>query len=248
LQKRKRVQLDETSAPKGWSFRGIDETFAVVSELTEGEHREQIAVVFAEFFADGLHRLDKLRKSQAVLKRLRRHNPEIIEAVPAGLGYRKDNIATKTAPVWRGRVTTPLTPWAVRMQIIAQAEGNTDEQRHTYVRRRLTALDRALTDDEAAALEEWLICEEVLSGRAKGQSWGDRTGGGSGQRSPVPDSMMARMERHAELRRRMPVPLRFTLIHFATMMGNPYWDFGPRAQQRRTIQVIQRAAAWLAGN
>lgn len=219
-----------------------------MSGLADSEHRQQIAAVMKEVFADGFLRLDRLSKSQAVLKKPRRHTPEIIEAVPAGLRYRKDNIATKTAPVWRGRLTTPLTPWAVRMQIIAQAEGDTDAQRQTYVRRRLTALDRALTDDEAAALEEWLICEEMLSGRTKGQSWGDRTGGGSGQRSPVPDSMMARMERHAELRRRMPVPLLFTLIHFATMMSNPYWDFGPRAQQRRTIQAIQRAAAWLASN
>jgi hypothetical protein len=157
-----------------------------------------------------------------------------------------DNIATKLAPVWRGRLTTPLTPFAVRMQLIAQAEGSTDGERQLYVRRRLTALDRALTDDEAAALEEWLICEEVLSGRAKGQSWGDRTGGGAGRASPIPDRMMERLQRHAELQRTMPGANAATLRRFAELMRDPYWDFGPRLQQRRTIQAIKLAAAWLA--
>lgn len=220
----------------------------MVSGLTMDEHRDQMAVAFAEFFADGLHRLDRLRKSQAVLRKPRRHMLETVEAAPDRLRYRKDNLATKTAPVWRGRLTTPLTPFAVRMQLLAQAEGNTNAERHAYVRRRLTVLDRALSDNEAAALDEWLICEELLDGRAKGQSWCDGGGGGDGRPSPISDRMMARMERHAELRRRMPGVHRITLQRFAAMMRNPYWDFGPRAQQRAAIRAIQQAAAWLAAN
>lgn len=157
-----------------------------------------------------------------------------------------DNLGTKLSPTWRGRIVGPLTPFAVRMQIIAQAEGDTESERVTYVRRRLTALDRALTDDEAAALEEWLLCEELLSGSAKGQSWGDRTGGGSGRASPIPDRMMERMKRHAELKRLIPGTHRATLHRFAAMMRDPYWTFGPRTEQRRTIRAIQLAAAWLA--
>lgn len=159
-----------------------------------------------------------------------------------------DNLATELAPVWRGRLTTPLTPYAIRMQLLAQAEGDTELQRVTYVRRRLTALDRALTDDQAAALEEWLICEELLAGSAKGQSWGDRTGGGGSGRSPIPDGMMARMRRHAELQRRIPRAHLAVLNAFAAMMRDPLWDFGPRLQQRRTIAAIKLAAAWLASN
>lgn len=156
-----------------------------------------------------------------------------------------DNLATKTAPVWRGRIITPLTPFSVRLQLLAQAEGATGAERHAYVRRRLTALDRALTDDEASALEEWLLCEEILSGRAKGQSWGDASGGGTGRPSPIPDRMMGVMRRHADLNRRMPRLHRVTLDRLAAMMRDPYWDFGPRPEQRRRIAQIKAAACWL---
>jgi hypothetical protein len=38
-----------------------------------------------------------------------------------------------------------------------QAADLLDSERQKYVGRRITALDRALSDDEAAALDEWLL-------------------------------------------------------------------------------------------
>lgn len=229
-----------------WTYRDIEETFMQVPELTDAEHRRQISAVIEKIFADGEQALERLRNSQAHLSRVDRHEPET--APPPSSRRTHDNLGTELAPVWRGRLTTPLTPYTIRLQLLAQAEGATQAQRQAYVRRRLTALDRALTDDEAAALEEWLICEEMRDGRAKGQSWGDSGGGGNVRPSPLPDRMMARMRRHADRRRRIPAVHLATLNGFAAMMRNAYWDFGPRAEQRRTIAAIKLAAAWLAAN
>ncbi len=225
------------------SYRDIEETFMQVSGLTDEQHRQQISAVMVEVFAEGARALERLRNSQADLSRTDRHDTQLPPSPPPRRTH--DNLATELAPVWRGRLTTPLTPWAVRRQLIAQAEGKTDDARRVYVSRRLTPLDRALNDDEASALEEWLLCQEMLAGRAKGQSWGDTAGGGATQRSPIPDRMMRRLQLHARLQRHMPARHQITLQAFAAMMRDPLWDFGPRPQQRRTIAAIRLAAAWL---
>lgn len=110
-----------------------------------------------------------------------------------------DNIATPGAPVWRRRIRKPFTVKAVRLQLIAQAADLPELERERYVRRRLTKLDLALTDEQAEAVEEWLLCEELLSGRVKISDYGDRTGGGSGRASPIPDALMGRLKRHSKL-------------------------------------------------
>lgn len=108
-----------------------------------------------------------------------------------------DNIATPGAPVWRRRIRKPFTCKAVRLQLIAQAADLPELERERYVRRRLTKLDLALTDEQAEAVEEWLLCEELLAGRVKISDYGGRTGGGSGQASPIPDALMGRLRAHA---------------------------------------------------
>jgi hypothetical protein len=169
-----------------------------------------------------------------------------------------DNIATPGAPVWRGRVTTPLTPPAVRSQLINQSADLADAERQRYVSRRLTALDRALDDDEAAALDEWLVCEELLNGRTKSGDWGDRTSGGGGWASPIPDTMMARCARHAALKRRLPAIHLEALYALTVMSSAPYWDLadvgtklcGPQKTahraKKRFIDRIKAAAFALA--
>src|SRR5688572_26027308 len=83
-----------------------------------------------------------------------------------------DNMATPGAPVWRRRLRKPYTCWAVRADLLRQAADLPDRERQLYVRRRLTELDKALSDDEAEALERWLDCEEMLQGRVKISDYG----------------------------------------------------------------------------
>lgn len=168
-----------------------------------------------------------------------------------------DNIATPGAPVWRRRLRKPFTCWAVRTDLLRQAADLPDRERQLYVRRRLTELDKALSDDEAEALERWLDCEELLQGRVKISDYGDRTGGGSGQASPVPDRVIAAMEDHAQAKRRMPRHMRAVLQLLGRMMEAPAWDYAVAGQligartedhkaKRRFIEACRNAAAFLA--
>jgi hypothetical protein len=137
-----------------------------------------------------------------------------------------DNIATSLAPVWRRRVRAPLTPWAVRMDLITQAMEMPDYNRERFISRRLTVLDRALSDFEAIGLEEWLLCADLLSGRAKICSYGDRSGGNGGGPQPIPDTMLARVHAHVLLTSQLPRGERTTLDMLAGLMASPDWDLG----------------------
>jgi hypothetical protein len=146
-----------------------------------------------------------------------------------------DNIATPGAPVWRRRIRKPFTCKAVRLQLIAQAADLPEIERERYVRRRLTKLDLALSDEQAEAVEEWLLCEELLSGRVKISDYGDRTGGGSGRASPVPDALMGRLREHARLGARVFCGW---LDELARMMEARHWQITDLE-----IEMIRRTAA-----
>jgi hypothetical protein len=137
----------------------------------------------------------------------------------------EDNVATASAPVWRRRIRTPLTCRAVRLQLIRQASDLPASERQAYVSRRLTALDRALDDDQARALELWVTCEEMLSGRVNIGDYGQRIGGMSGG-SPIPDRWLPMLRRHAAIKARLPATERRFLDMLCQMMAAPRWDFG----------------------
>lgn len=101
-----------------------------------------------------------------------------------------DNIATKESPVYRRRMILPLTPRAVRdEQVVSGAV-------------RKTPLDALLTEAEAAALEEYAYCEDVLAGNARAQDYcGDRVQSARSSMAPIPDSAMARLRTHAAIKK-----------------------------------------------
>lgn len=76
----------------------------------------------------------------------------------------RDILTPPGAPiVARHRARTILTPMGVRRAIIEEAAEKPEAVRQRSLRRRLTALDRALTDREADALERLTSCISGLS-------------------------------------------------------------------------------------
>ena len=168
-----------------------------------------------------------------------------------------DNLSTPLHPVWRRRLRKPFSCRAIRMELARQAAQQSGNEQQIYLRRRLTELDKALGDDEAEALEAWLDAEEILSGRVKIGDYGDRTGGGSGMASPVPDRVVGALRAHAMAKRAMPHHMRRVLTLLAMMMEAPEWDYAQagrmigwsgddREARRRFINAVQGAAAFLA--
>jgi hypothetical protein len=98
----------------------------------------------------------------------RRQRPELSEG-PAELRrqhtpFTRDILTPSGAPVIaRHRTRTILTPLAVRRAILEEAAAKPEAVRARSLRRRLTVLDRALSDREAEALDRLTSCLNSLS-------------------------------------------------------------------------------------
>ncbi len=98
-------------------------------------------------------RAPKQNLAEAPTEHRRQHTP-----------FMRDILTPPGAPiVARHRARTLLTPLAVRRAIIEDAEAKPEPVRTRSLRRRLTALDRALSDPEAEALGRLTSCIASLS-------------------------------------------------------------------------------------
>lgn len=148
-----------------------------------------------------------------------------------------DNIATASHPVYRRRMRAPFTVFAVRMDLIAQAAELPEYARDAYIDERLTELDRALSCDEAEALERWLDAEQLLQGRPATIGEG---GGGGGRSSLLADDVMDALAEHAEVKASLGLHSRRVLARLAQMMDAPQWTM-----DARFVDDVHKAAAKL---
>lgn len=115
-----------------------------------------------------------------------------------------DNIATPGAPVWRARYATPLTPRAVRRELVKTAMELPELERKAWIDARRTPLDRALSDDEASALEDYATCEQWLAGNPRGSDYsGDRVQSSRLDMQHLPDDWRDEIKRHVVLKYRL---------------------------------------------
>lgn len=158
-----------------------------------------------------------------------------------------DNIATPGAPVWRARYATPLTPRAVRREIVRQAMELPDHERASWIDARRTPLDRALSDEEANALEDYVMCEQWLAGNPRGSDYsGDRVQTNRGEMQHLPDEWRPEIKAHVVLRYRLSHHELKILSTFTQQMGN---DFAPSEAEAAIIFQLpgsDRRAAWVA--
>jgi hypothetical protein len=103
--------------------------------------------------AKGAKKRPRLELSEGPAELRRQHTP-----------FTRDILTPPGAPVIaRLRTRTILTPLAVRLAIIEDAAAKPEAVRARSLRRRLTALDRALSDCEAEMLERLITCINGLS-------------------------------------------------------------------------------------
>ena len=116
---------------------------------------------------------------------------------------RRQNVATKLAPIWRTRNVLPLTSAHVRNEQIEAGE----LQR--------TPLDKLLTTQEADSLESYVLCEDILSGNARCADYtGDRVQSSRIGMSPVADNRLAMLRTHAAIKHRLTPSERDALSQF----------------------------------
>lgn len=170
-----------------------------------------------------------------------------------------DNIGTKLAPTWRARNRGPLTPRAVRQEIVTAAMEQPESERAGWIDVRLTPLDRILTDDEARALEGYCLCEMICMGSARCADYaGDRVQTSRSDMSVLSDDWLTRLAAHAAAKARLGGPERNVLAVFvrqyvgedgAPSAAEAALVLGLRGQDRRASwwEAVKDAAAVLAG-
>lgn len=121
----------------------------------------------------------------------------------------EDNIGTSGHPITRSRIATPLTPRAVRIQMLKVPEWLEAEKvaewldgRRAELPSLLTDLDRLLDDEEAGALERYVDNEEMLSGNTRVPRWlGERVDSHVRHSAPLPDEVLEALAGHMEAKR-----------------------------------------------
>lgn len=139
-----------------------------------------------------------------------------------------DNIATRHAPVWRARIATPLTPRAVRAQILEASQDIPEAERMRWLQRRRTQLDKLLTEDEAAVLERFIAAEERLNGSARtADITGDRVQTSRSQMAPLHDDEVARLGFHVKIKRTLSFEDMTLLSIFRRQMARDREEMAP---------------------
>jgi hypothetical protein len=127
-----------------------------------------------------------------------------ISVAPVAFGRRKPSRGRVSKPDDAGkrlRIVTPITPRAVREQMLAILRDRDSDIRHEMIAHRLTPLDRFLSDEEADALETYATDEENFEKMNIGAFGGIRVQT-SGLSSAEPsDWRLAHLAKHQRIRR-----------------------------------------------
>lgn len=157
-----------------------------------------------------------------------------------------DNIATPGAPVWRARYATPLTPRAVRLELVRQAMEVSEAERPSWIEARLTPLDRALTDEEANALEQFVNCEQWLAGNPRGSDYaGDRVQSSRVDMQHLPDEWREEIRQHVECKTSLHSRDLQVLTTFVQQMTSDNSPSDAEAAISLGLQGSDRRAAWV---
>lgn len=158
-----------------------------------------------------------------------------------------DNIATPGAPVWRARYATPLTPRAVRRELVRQSMELPELERQAWIDARRTPLDRLLSDDEANALEDYVVCEQWLAGNPRGADYaGDRVQSSRMDMQHLPDEWRDDIKRHVVLRYRLSGRVLQVLTTFVQQMTSDSPISDAEAAISLGLQGSDRRAAWVS--
>ena len=122
---------------------------------------------------------------------------------------RRENIASVAGhQIWRQRSRLLLTPRAVKDEMIREKRVS------------LTHFDRMLTAQQADVLERWAANEQVLSGKAKTQSWGHSSGNtAKGEFMPISDHRIEAAMSHSRIKKSLADDTLEVLSAFTTIQN-----------------------------
>lgn len=168
-------------------------------------------------------------------------------------------------PVVRLRVRAPLTPPAVRMQILEDTLDMPEAVRLRSLRRRLTPLDRALSGEDAASLDRLAEAETLLDSACHASplarlGMGSAGSSADGARLPFSERRRREIGGRAFVLARLSAEHRAAVAGFLTQMlpwrseaggsgaaPEPYLPRAKRAaRQQAALELLCRAAAGIS--
>lgn len=121
----------------------------------------------------------------------------------AGRALDYDILTPQGAPqIVRVKIRTPITPQAVRRQLLDAVSEYPEDVRASELQQRLTPLDRHLGDDIVAALETYVAVEDG-AGRVKAASWDVQVQTSGNDRNPLPEARAKAATLHEGIKRRL---------------------------------------------
>lgn len=116
-----------------------------------------------------------------------------------------------------------ITPLAERLRIFEENEGKPEEFRARSLRRRLTRVDRVLTDMEASVLDRAFSAWLTIEGNVKGVSWDSQGIRGCGDRSPLSGRQLYEVGQYQQARAKLGVLLKERVDKLFAIMS-PWYD------------------------
>lgn len=151
-------------------------------------------------------------------------------------GLRRDIVMSEGRGFARLRAGQIMTPLIVRMRILAELADRPEEFRRRSVRRRLTALDRALSDGQAAALDRAYTAFLTIQGKARGVNWSSMGSRSAGFGEPLTPGELGEVGAYRYARAKLDTAARQWLDWFLAVMSP--WDSGAEPL-RMTPDLIQ---------
>lgn len=97
----------------------------------------------------------------------------------------RDFLISEGVAIARFRKKPVLTSYQERLRLMEENRAKPEAYRARSLRRKLTRLDRALTDQEAYALDRAYSAYLIFEGRSKSVDFGSVGGGGNGDSEPL---------------------------------------------------------------
>lgn len=141
----------------------------------------------------------------------------------------------------RNRTKPIFTSWEVRKRMVDELREKTEDFKQRSLRRKLTKLDKALTDKQAFALDmaynAWLITE----GKSKSVDATAVHGGGDGQRLPLTEREFAQVAKFKRAVASWPGTWKWRLEQFFSLIAPWAENQNLRPDARSIEQIVELA-------
>jgi hypothetical protein len=144
----------------------------------------------------------------------------------------------------RNRTKPIFTSWEVRLRIVDELREKTDDFKQRSLRRKLTKLDRALTDRQAHALDQAFSAWLILEGKSKSVDASAAGGKSSDDKLPLTEREFAQVARYKQGIAHWPSMTRHKLEGLFLLMA-PWAENQNLKPDARSIQQIVELAKML---